>query len=370
MRKLVKATAAFFASVALLTSPLSMQISEAQGTAPTWGPYRGMNMSCDASDADIKAAQGYGANLVRITFSHHPFLNKTTLQWDPTAFTALDRVIATCENLHLKIVIDPHTTPGTASIYTTDPKDKFWHEDVYQQYLLKTWKAISDRCKNKSIVAGYDLLNEPSFADKSIPGTAEAADWNGLVAKLVKMLRANGDSHWIIVESQVGKIVPNSPFLNRLEGMKYLNLPADSRLVVSPHMYEPHDFTGQGTDNRPVLYTYPGYIPTNGKEVYWDPKEIATTMAPILDFQTRYPNVPVWVGEFSATRNGGKGSDYYVRDVIEVMESHHWNWSYHNFRFSSCFNPELPVGNPLPPGQPSGRTARMQTLRHYFNRNP
>jgi hypothetical protein len=53
-------------------------------------------------------------------------------------------------------------------------------------------------------------------------------------------------------------------------------------------------------------------------------------MAPAIDFANRY-RVHMYVGEFSAIR-WAPGSEDYLSDLLTVMESHGWDWTYHAFR--------------------------------------
>lgn len=368
MRHLCK-VAAIAAAFTLFTNyfsalPVKAQSAEEDSRSSNWGPYRGFNATPLSTNQELQAAANYGANMVRISFGVKPIINKTPpYNINPSAIADLDRIINTCEDLGLKVVIDPHTTPGTADRYTTSPTDPFWHNVAWHQYLINLWYYLANRYKDRGpVIAGYDLLNEPAFASSN--PKSDAADWNGLVAKLVRTIRSTGDRHWIIIETQVGFV--GGHYVNRLEGINYLRLPSDNKLVVSPHMYMPQKFTLQGTGGNPIGPKYPGTI--NG--TYYDRNQLNEEMQPVLTFQRSHPHVPIWFGEFSATLYGGRGSDTWVNDVITVMENHHWNWAYHDFRQTPWFDPEIPSGNPLHTGPRSGNTPRMQTLKYFFKRNP
>jgi hypothetical protein len=92
-------------------------------------------------------------------------------------------------------------------------------------------------------------------------------------------------------------------------------------------MYEPHQFTHQGVQGRPEPVAYPGMI--GGRE--WNRAEVERTLSPVVEFQKRY-HVPIFIGEFSAPRWRGDDANRYLRDVIEVCESHGWSWAYHAWR--------------------------------------
>ena len=93
-------------------------------------------------------------------------------------------------------------------------------------------------------------------------------------------------------------------------------------------MYIPHEFTHQNVHNAATPKVYPGEI--GGRK--WDKAELEKALQPAIDFQKKY-NVHVYIGEFSAIRWAPDDSAYrYLRDVIDIFESHDWDWSYHAFR--------------------------------------
>jgi hypothetical protein len=64
----------------------------------------------------------------------------------------------------------------------------------------------------------------------------------------------------------------------------------------------------------------------------WDKAALEKVLKPVVDFQKRY-NVHIYLGEFSAIRWAPGDSGYrYLKDCIEIFESHDWDWSYHAFR--------------------------------------
>lgn len=358
MRKILKSfSTMFLAACCLLPQPAPAGLTPGTTTSNAF-TFRGLNVSSGVSDETLSAAKRYGANVVRVTFSDAPLRsNSPPYALVPSSFRRLDHILDYCESIGLKVIIDPHTTPGTSSNFTTFPTDDFWTKGNFQDYLCNTWKELSDRYKNRSVVAGYDLLNEPCIGNAGFR-------WNDLVARLVRIIRRNGDYHYIVIETPVG--FSGGRYVNRLQGINCLDLPADNQLVVSPHMYEPLPFTHQGVTDHPTGVRYPGMIGA----VNWNKSHINEIMEnSVLSFQSSHPGVPIWFGEFSASRLGGNDSDQYVGDVIDVMEKHNWAWNYHTFRGAAVWDAELPAGNPLPSGPRSSLAPRIQLLRHYFAQN-
>ena len=103
-------------------------------------------------------------------------------------------------DLKIRLIIDPHTSPGAPDPYTFRPTDPFWTDFKYHDLLIDMWKAIARNSlwDYGDVVAGYDLLNEPAVPDGGAPGTP--ADWNLLVRKLAAAIRAIDDTHTLVVK--------------------------------------------------------------------------------------------------------------------------------------------------------------------------
>jgi len=87
-----------------------------------------------------------------------------------------------------------------------------------------------------------------------------------------------------------------------------------------------------------------------------------------VEFQQRY-GVHIYIGEFSAIRWAPEGSAYrYIKDLIEIFESHGWDWTYHAFREWSGWSVEHGEdrANTNPSPTP---TEREKLLREWFSKN-
>lgn len=302
--------------------------------AAAWGPYRGADTRPTVSEQDVRDFAALGGKLLRVTMNTRPFVSKEPpYGFNEEAFRLLDGLLDACEKHGVRLVIDPHTTPGTERTTTTMPQDRLWSDFTWHEHLIRMWARLAERYRGRgAVIAGYDLLNEPALPNGGAAGTP--ADWNLLVRKLVKTIRAVDRTHTIIIEPPV-LLMPDRRRLNRLEGMQYLEAPPDSNVVYSPHMYEPHQFTHQGVQGRPEGVHYPGAIA--GKE--WNRAAIEEAMAPVVRFQKRY-GVPIFLGEFSAPRWTGEDGNRYVRDVIETCEKLGWSWAYHAWREADVWDAE------------------------------
>ena len=134
-------------------------------------------------------------------------------------------------------------------------------------------------------------------------------------------------------------------------------------------MYQPFQFTHQRVyskdgklrpGEKPVVY--PGRI--NGEE--FDQKKLRQILQPVRDFQLRY-GARIYVGEFSAI-TWAPGAAQYLRDLIEIFENYHWDWSYHAFREASVWDVEK-AGSDHKSIRPAPNTDRKQVLLEGFRKN-
>lgn len=324
---------------------------------------RGFNIASVADNNVLKQViDRSGANVIRLTFSYRPLVDKTApYGFNEEAFNNLKRVIDWCEVNNVHVIIDPHTTPGTRNAATIYPDDEFWKNPKWREHLIKLWVRIANEYKDRGdVIAGYDLLNEPATPD------ADLKLWNDLVADLTKAIRQTGDQHTIIVEASGS--MQNGRYVDRLASLNKLVLPDDSNIVMSAHFYDPFAFTHSGIDgNAAIVATYPGVI----SGVNWNKARISQELQPIREFSKRYPNVPIYMGEFSVARIVGPTGDAYLKDLIEVMEAENWSWTYHSFREHAAWDPEMPYTNPLSNNAAtrSASAPRLVMLKEFYSKN-
>ena len=328
----------------------------------SWGPFRGADTKPTITEEDVRDFAALGGNLLRVTSNSRPLLNKQApYALNEENLAMLDRLIGYCEKYKVKVIIDPHTIPGTEQTVTTSPNDKFWTSFEMHDHLIRLWAHLAQRYAARGdVIAGYDLLNEPGIPNGGAAGTP--ADWNLLVRKLVKAIRAVDSRHTIVIEPPTIR-TSEGKYLNRLLGMAYLETPPDANVVYSPHMYEPHQFTHQGVQGRPEPVSYPGTV--NQRE--WNRKAVEETLQPVVEFQRKY-HVPIFMGEFSAPRWRGEDANRYLRDVIEVCEANHWSWAYHAWREWEGWDAERNNTDRADQAR-QATTPRLELLKSFFARN-
>ena len=147
------------------------------------------------TEADIKAIADTGFNSVRVPINYriledddNPYVYKDS-GWE-----LIDQLLAWCEKYDVYVILDLHAVPGGQSALppsnTNIAEAKLWSSPDYRSRTIALWKAIASRYKDRKIVAGYDLLNEPllangdklvSFYQQLIPAIREVDPYHLLI---------------------------------------------------------------------------------------------------------------------------------------------------------------------------------------------
>jgi hypothetical protein len=145
---------------------------------------------------DIQLIAGECYNVVRIPFNSSLLEDDfTPYTYKPEGWAILDSVLKWCEEYNVYAVLDMHSAPGGQSnSFTADP-DLFvnlWNGTVNQNRTRRMWKEIALRYKNRGIIAGYDLLNEPN--------ASTGADLVTIYDEIIDSIRAVDNNHMIFIE--------------------------------------------------------------------------------------------------------------------------------------------------------------------------
>jgi hypothetical protein len=287
---------------------------------------RGAMISPSVDEASLRVlGEKWNANLIRWqlirtrrTNAADPLDLAAYDHWLAGELQKLDSVLPWCEKYGLLVVVDLHSPPGggfTSGGYAGSGQGLFTSA-ACQKKFVEVWQHIARRYRDARCVWGYDLANEP--VENVV--AEDLLDWEELALRTARAIRTIDADRTIIVEpDQWG----NPEALRHFQPLDVPNV------VYSVHMYLPHRFTHQGVHNPsdPPL-VYPGTI--DGQ--FWDKEKIEQALAPVVEFQKRY-GVHVYIGEFSAIRWAPDNSAYrYLSDLVDVFESHGWDWSYHAFR--------------------------------------
>ncbi len=249
--------------------------------------------------ADIQRIEQLGFNSVRIPINakileddDHPYVYKQS-GWD-----ILDNVLQWCEQYNVYAVLDLHAVPGGQSrLSPSDPSDQLvWKSEEDKKRTVAMWQAMASRYKDRKIVVGYDLINEP------LPPTGQ--DLADLEQRIVGAIRQVDPYHMVIVEG--GKF--SSDFT-------MFSAPLSGNQAYGFHMYN-----WFGDDRKKKLEYFKS----------------------VTDSQ----NVPLWVGEFGENTYDMIGSTVkmYEDPANEVNGGWcFWTWKKTSGRFPALDAIETPA---------------------------
>ncbi|RLE71058.1 MAG: glycosyl hydrolase family 5, partial [Thermoprotei archaeon] len=106
-----------------------------------------------------------GFNLIRVSLNYWLFTeDRADFTQYTEGFRRLDELFYWCERYKVYVVLEMHATPGG---HSTSPwsgglgKNNFWENRDYQEIVVRLWKMIAYRYRDKKCLFGYDLINEP-----------------------------------------------------------------------------------------------------------------------------------------------------------------------------------------------------------------
>ncbi|MBN1441016.1 MAG: cellulase family glycosylhydrolase [Anaerolineales bacterium] len=149
------------------------------------------------TEDDIRAIAGDGFNSIRLP------VNNAILEDDDwpyvykdSGWERIDRALEWCETHGVYVIFDLHAAPGGQfGLPPSNPgpgKPKLWRSQENIKRTVALWQATAKRYKDRTIVAGYDLLNEP------LP--PEENQFVGLYQWLVPAIRRIAPRHQLIIE--------------------------------------------------------------------------------------------------------------------------------------------------------------------------
>ncbi|MDQ7817226.1 MAG: cellulase family glycosylhydrolase [Melioribacteraceae bacterium] len=195
-------------------------------------------------------------------------------------FKRLDDVINWCEEADLYVILDLHAAPGGQ---TGDNIDDSWgypylmENETARQTTILLWKKIAERYKDKKIILGYDLLNEPiaHFFENKEKLNLELEP---LYKRIVSAIREVDKNHIIFL----GGAQWNTNF----------------------------DVFGEPFDEN-LVYTF---------HKYWMPP-VQDEIQAYINFREKY-NVPIWMGE------SGENEDKWIESFRILLENNNIGWSF------------------------------------------
>ena len=296
---------------------------------------RGEMRRLHIQEEDFARLERLGFDFVRIPIDEVQF-------WDeqgnklPEAWTLLTNALDWADKHHLRAIVDLHIIRshyfnavnegnGSANVLFTSEKA--------QRDLINLWFQLSDVLRGYSTdMVAYEFMNEP-VADKH-------EQWNQLVAKVHKALRAREPQRTLVVGS------------NRWQGyetMKYLKVPTgDKNIVLSFHYYNPMILTHYKAWWTPIgKYTgkvnYPGILVSKDdydaapddikpelepytKQV-WDINKIRADFADAIGVAQKY-GLQLFCGEWGIYEKTDREMGLeWMKDMLTVFNENNIAWT-------------------------------------------
>lgn len=256
-------------------------------------------------ESDFKNISSLGFNCIRLPFNYRLIEEKDGLE-------VLKKAVNFCEKYKIYCILDMHAAPGSQNEdWHSDSEGaaNLWKNKTHEEKFFKLWELLAETFKDKQIVAGYNVLNEPV-----IKAMEERKKLKDLYVTLVKRIRSIDKSHIIFLEGNM--------WSQRLED---IGEPFADNLSYSVHFYHPLEFTFNFYRN----LEYPGRI----NNEYWDIARIRRGLEAYYDYSEKW-NVPIFAGEFGVNSRCGtcSGELDWVKDVLKCFKEFKFHWAYWTYK--------------------------------------
>ncbi|MEI7997884.1 MAG: glycoside hydrolase family 5 protein [Candidatus Omnitrophota bacterium] len=258
------------------------------------------------TEEDFKTVAKWGMNVIRLPFNYR-LIESKPYKYSSKGVSYLDEAIRLAKKYNVRVILDLHAAPGAQNHdWHSDSlgQANLWKSASNQKRTYALWEYVSDRYKDESAVAGYDLLNEPVLEDMGL--------LNRFYKELIKKIRRIDRKHILFVEGS--HWAQNISILDSFE---------DDNFVLSPHFYGPLEFT---------FNFIPGLrYPLKSAEGVWGKKQMQTFLSAYQKI-SKERQLPIFIGEYGVNnRDGLYGEDQWVKDVLACFNEfgfHRTYWTY------------------------------------------
>ncbi len=330
--------------------------------SPANWPWRGIviTSASSANVNDIGYFAGININSVELQLDVRQVAQRLHLPpaeaWKKNLAWA-DQILDECKKYEITGVVSIFQIPIDPASGITQESPEFWDNPTRMKEAVDIVAKLADHFRSRgSELGAYSILSEPVVRRNGKPELPTA--WTELLKTIVKTIRQRDRKHYILVSPCIGAL-PGA-----YVGVKPID---DPYIIYDAHMYVPHPYTHQGIYEYPLGVTYPGRV----GGTYWGKKALEEYMSPLLEFQKKY-NVPVFIGEFSAAR-WAPGSEQYLKDLIDIFDSHGWGWAYFQYKSYPAWDPDydsqFSINQDFEKHYVGRNTARWKLLRDVYSKN-
>ncbi len=269
----------------------------------TWysDPAAGGELFCKLhhDEEDFETVSGLGFNAVRFFLKWDDLYSDAACSVRKAAgWEWLRENVDWAEENNMYLILDFHCPYGGFGS-TDEGVWDIWTEADARKAYLRAWTDIARFCAAETIVAGYDLMNEPS-----LPAGGEEI-YRSLLGDVIEAVRGEDPYHLVIVEAAVGIDGVAESWLRP----NWVTV-EEENLMYSFHFYEPLGFTHASPDGAAGAMNYPSDS--------FDREDMMAAMEDCIG-EGFLKDYPIFLGEFGCSDwTPGSGSEEWIRDVYEI----------------------------------------------------
>ena len=262
---------------------------------------------------------------------------------DEAAFAMLHDAIGWCAKNHLRVIVDLHSVRAHDFNASNSGKvNTLWNDPKAQDRFIDLWTQLSARLRDfPNDLVAYEIMNEPTAEDPE--------DWNKLVAKSFKVIRALEPNRVIVIGADRWQIPSMMPKLKVPQG--------DKNIILSIHTYTPFALThheagwiGEPLKSYDGPVNYPGPIidkdnldrlvakcpGDSGKDLLnygdnWNADSFFKEIEPAVK-RARELGLQLYCGEFGCLPTVPRAARMaYYRDIVAALRADgvaYANWEY------------------------------------------
>ncbi|MDD4032309.1 MAG: cellulase family glycosylhydrolase [Bacteroidales bacterium] len=303
---------------------------------------RGADRVAFFTEEDVKRLASYGFDHLRIPVDEEQLWNEAG-EKEAEAFQLLHNGIQWCIKYNLRVIVDLHIIRSHHFNAGNDGgKNTLFEDEKEQDKLIGLWDQLSEELKQYSTdFVAYEFMNEPVAPDHE--------QWNQLIVKMHKALRAREPKRVLVIGSNMWQGVGTFQYLKVPQG--------DRNIILSFHFYEPFLLTHYKTSWTNLKgyqgwVHYPGLMVTpeefeqlspEDKElaqswrVEWNRDSLISLMSEAIRV-AKENNLQLFCGEWGVTHDAPQQDAWnWYRDMISIFDEYNIAWTTWSYKSSFGF---------------------------------